>query len=67
MLPSELALRGMSQKRDLSWARPSGKVAAVAKQLQGFGAPALLLDTLELAYGLRSRSSGASPAIDGAD
>ena len=64
--PAAQSLGSTSQKRDLSWVRPSGKVVAVAKQLQGFGAPALLLDTLELAYGLRSRSNGASPSIDGA-
>ena len=56
----------MPQKRDLSWLRPSGRLAAVAKELQGFGAPALVLDTLELAYGLRQRSHGVGLSVDGA-
>ena len=55
-----------SQKRDPSWLKPSGRVGAVAKELQGFGAPALLLDTLELAASLRTRGRGISAAVDGA-
>ena len=54
------------QKRDPGWLRPSGRVGAVAKELQGFGAPALLLDTLELAAGLRPRMRGISASVDGA-
>ena len=38
----------------------------MAKQLQGFGAPALLLDTLELAANLRPRFHGISASVDGA-
>ena len=57
---------GALQKQDPAWLRPSGRVGAAAKELQGFGAPALLLDTLELAAGLRPRVRGISASVDGA-
>ena len=37
----------------------------MAKELQGFGAPALLLDTLQLAASLRPRVHGISASVDG--
>ncbi len=57
---------GALQGRDLAWLRPSGRVGAVAKELQGFGAPALLLDTLELAAGLLPHGRDISASVDGA-